>query len=175
MTRWTVLAGTTIFLAACGGDPSGPSRPELAGLYTMTELRFDPQGVLPEVDLLERLEVGNVNLVLAAEGEAQLQFTAPATGLITTVAGAWSTPTGGVRVHFDNVAALRLVFLSPRMTFDHDLESGALRFDGEAPDGVDRDRLIELVPEWSGEQLLTPVPGRLVVELARVEPIPHLD
>ncbi|CAN5240108.1 hypothetical protein BH23GEM2_BH23GEM2_19100 [soil metagenome] len=48
------------------------------------------------------------------------------------------------------------------MTFAF-VSPGTLTFDGESPDGVDRQRLVQLVPEWQGEQLLDPVPGRLII------------
>jgi hypothetical protein len=161
-----ILAGTAL-LWGCGGDPSGPSRAELAGTYVLTDLRFDPQGVLPEIDLAARLEVNDVQLVLAPDGQAQLRYTDPATSLLTTVGATYSTPVAGARVHFDQGPGLRAVLLSSRMTFDFTPSPGTLLFDGASPDGVDRQRLLELVPEWSEEQLFNPVPGRLVVEFTR--------
>jgi hypothetical protein len=171
-TRRALWIGVAAGLAACGGDPAGPARPELAGIYLLTELRFDPQGLLPEVDLRERLDVTDIQLVLSPDGQAQLRFVDPGTGLLRIVDAAWSTPVGGVRVHFEPGPDLRLVLLSARMTFAHDPAADAIRFDDAAPDGVDRQRLLELVPEWSQEQLLSPVPGRLVVEFTRAAVLP---
>lgn len=152
---------------ACSGDPSGPSRPEIAGTYTLTELRFDPQGSLPEVDILARLGAANVpRLVLAPLGDAQLVFEDPATGLLTIVSGRYSTPSEGARIDFGTNTAYNRVLLSRRMIFSFS-PPGTLAFDGESPDGVDRQRLLQLVPEWSGEQLLDPVPGRLVIMFER--------
>lgn len=150
---------------SCGGDPSTPSRPEVAGTYTLTQLVFDPQGVLPAVDIRARLGGMAPRLVLAPAGEAQLIFEDPATGLITTVDGRYTTPQGGVRMDFGEGAEFRSVLLSRRMTFTSG--ATALTFDGDAPDGVLRQRLLQLVPEWSTEQLLDPVPGRLTVTFAR--------
>jgi hypothetical protein len=158
-----ILAG--LMLASCG-DASGPSRTDAAGTYMMTSLTFDAQGVLPAVDVLARLDGDVPRLVLAPAGEAQLVFEDPVTGLITTSNGAYSTPDDGVRVDFGSGTAFRSVLLSRRMTFDANSE-GTLTFDATAPDGVDRDRLIELVPEIANEQLLDPVPGQLTLVFTR--------
>jgi hypothetical protein len=159
------VAGTI----ACRADPAGPSRAELAGTYRLTELRFDPQGVLPEVELLSRMTAANLpRLVLAPGGEAQLIFEDPTTGLVTTADGAYSTPQVGARIDFGAGAAYRAVLLSRRMTFAYSPEAGTLSFDDVAPDGVDRGTLRQLVPEWADEQLLDPVPGDLTVVFTRV-------
>jgi hypothetical protein len=152
-------------MVACGGDPSSPSRPELAGTYALTQLRFDPQGVLPQVDILARLGPFAPRLVLTPAGDAQLIFEDP-TGLITTVTGRYTTPQTGVRIDFGQDPGYRNVLFSRRMTFTDDV-GASFTFDGEAPDGVPRARLLELVPEWAGEQLLDPVPGRLTVTFTR--------
>jgi hypothetical protein len=93
-------------------------------------------------------------------------FEDPVTGLITTANGAYSTPDDGVRVDFGTDTAFRSVLLSRRMAFNANSE-GTLTFDATAPDGVDRDRLIELVPEFANEQLLDPVPGQLTIVFTR--------
>jgi hypothetical protein len=149
-------------LAGCGGDAAGPSRTDLAGTYFVTTLSFDPQGVLPEVDILARLADEAPRLILAPGGAAQLVFEDPATGLINIANGTYSTPQGGVRIDFGTAPAYRNVLLSRRMTFTEDA-GGTLRFQGTAPDGVSRQRLVQLVPELAGEQLLDPVPGQLTV------------
>jgi hypothetical protein len=156
-----VVAAT---LVACGGDPSSPSRPEVAGTYLMTQLRFDPQGVLPAVDVLARLGGSAPRLVLAPGGEAQLIFEDPATGLVTTTTGRYTTPQSGVRIDFGEGTGYRAVLFSRRMDF---VGQTSITFDAAAPDGVSRQRLLQLVPEWSGEQLLDPVPGRLTVTFTR--------
>jgi hypothetical protein len=158
------------FLVACGGDPAGPSRTELAGSYQLTALSFDPQGVLPEVDLLPRLGGAEVpRLVLAPGGEAQLVFEDPATGLIRVADGVYSTPQVGARIDFGTGTAFRAILLSRRMTFVWSEVEQTLTFSGPAPDGVDRDRLVQLVPEWAGEQLLDPVPGQLEITFTRMQ------
>lgn len=159
------IALAALMFAGCG-DASGPSRTDVAGTYLLTTLTFDPQGVLPAVDILARLDGDMPRLVLAPAGEAQLVFEDPATGLITTTNGTYSTPEGGVRIDFGSNTAFRSVLLSRRMTFDESA-AGTLLFDASAPDGVDRARLIELVPEFTDEQLLDPVPGQLTIAFTR--------
>jgi hypothetical protein len=170
MRQTAVLLIATALLGACGGDPASPTRPEVAGTYALTELRFDPQGILPDVDLRARLDLTDVVLVLAPGGEVELRWIDPATGLSGMARGIYSTPVGGARIHFDSRPVL--LALSSRMTFDHDSGAGTLLFDAPAPDGVDRQRLRQLVPEWSDEPLVDPVPGHLVVRFARVNPGP---
>jgi hypothetical protein len=168
--RKTVILLALAALTACGGDPSTPSRPELAGEYELTVLTFDPQGVLPAVDILPRLGGASVpRLILAPAGEAQLVFIDPATGLINTSNGVYSTPDVGARFDFGTGSAFRVVLLSRRMTFAYDEAAGTLTFDDTSPDGVQRARLVQLVPEWADEQLLDPVPGVLTIVFTRVQ------
>ncbi|HSJ06151.1 MAG TPA: hypothetical protein VK936_05575 [Longimicrobiales bacterium] len=164
--RLTSLVLAAALLAGCGGDASGPSRSDAAGTYFLTTLAFDPQGVLPEVDILARVGGDVPRLVLAPGGEAQLVFEDPATGLITIANGTYSTPQSGVRVDFGATTTYSSVLLSRRMTFDAG-SGGTLTFQGTAPDGVARQRLLQLVPEFAGEQLLDPVPGELTVVFTR--------
>lgn len=168
MRRLRIGLAALLLVSGCGSDASGPSRPELAGTYVLTRLAFDPQGSLPEVDVLARLGGDVPRLVLAPTGPAQLVFEDPATGLITVVNGSYSTPQDGARIDFGGDPTYRSVLLSRRMTFTRDA-AGALTFDEQAPDGVDRQRLLQLVPEFAGEQLLDPVPGRLAVVFSRLE------
>lgn len=170
MKRVTALIAGTALLMACGGDPSGPSRTDRAGTYQLTELRFDPQGLLPEVDLFQRLDVTGVQLSLAEDGQAQLIFQELGTGFVNVVEGTYSTPDVGARIHFTASPTLQRVMIPSRLTYTFSPAEGTLSFDGEAPDGVDRSRLLQLVPEWSDEQLLNPVPGRLTVVFARPDP-----
>jgi hypothetical protein len=168
MKRICALLAVSVMIA-CDVDPSGPSRAELAGTYRLTELRFDPQGLLPEVELLSRMTAANVpRLVLAPGGEAQLIFEDPNTGLVTISDGSYSTPEVGARIDFGTGNAFRNVFLSRRMTFTYSAAAGTLSFQGVAEDGADRTRLRQLVPEWAEEQLLDPTPGDLTVVFTRV-------
>ena len=155
-----------LLLSACG-DSSGPSTDsQFMGTYVVTTLTFDPQGILPAVDILARLEGDVPRLVLARDGQSQLVFEDPATGLITTANGTYSTTSSSVRLDFGTDTAFRTVLLSRRMTFSGD-GGATLTFDAAAPDGVDRARLLQLAPEFADEQLLDPVPGQLTVVFTR--------
>jgi hypothetical protein len=160
------LGLVAILLIGCSDDPVGPPRSEVAGTYVLTELAFDPQGSLPEVDILPRLTGDVPRLILAVGGEAQLVFENPATGLITVANGTYTTLTSGVRIDFGTDTVYRNVLLSRLMTFDSST-AGTLMFSGTSPDGVARARLLQLAPEYAGEQLLDPVPGQLTVAFAR--------
>jgi hypothetical protein len=153
-------------LSACDGD-SEPLIPDIdvRGNYALTELSFDPQGSLPNVDLRARTSLTIPRLVLVSDGRAQLIFEDPSTGLVSTADAVYAiTPQGDVRVDFgESATAQRGIFLSRRMTFTYDQSIRSLIFAGSSPDGVDRQRLVALVPEWAQEQLFDPVPGTLRV------------
>lgn len=166
-----LFALAALLLLACGGDTTGPPRSDVVGTYLLTTLAFDPQGVLPAVDLLARLGGDVPRLVLAPGGQAQLVSTDPATGLITVANGTYSTPHAAVRIDFGAQSTYRSLLLSRRMTFAWD-EAGILSFEAEAPEGVDRMRLLQLVPEFTGEQLLDPVPGLLTIVFTRPMVVP---
>lgn len=152
----------------CGcDDDSDPTAPDLdvSGNYSLATLTFDPQGSLPAVDLRARITGTVPRLVLVNDGRAQLVFEDPSTGLVTTAGASYSiTSSGDVSVTFDAASSMyRGTFLSRRMTFAYDSVQRALTFAGASPDGIDRQRLVSAVPEWSQEQLFDPVPGTLQV------------
>ncbi len=162
MKSLSLLLAAALLGACEGNDPIVPDL-DVRGTYTLMELSFDPQGSLPNVDLLVRLATSIPRLVMANNGRAQLVFEDPATGLVTTAAATYAiTRSGEVTVDFGESSSLqRATFLSKRMTFDYDEAGRSLTFAGTSPDGVDRQRLLAVVPEWSDEQLFNPVPGTL--------------
>lgn len=158
-------------LGACGSDtPSGPrlALQEVAGIYDVAVLTFDPQGSLPAADIKARLSSQQQPpyLNLGTDGTAQLVFQNPSNSLLVTVKGSFTTGQDFVTVTWDE-AGYEQFLLSRRMTFDFSATgSGTLSFTGASPDGVSRTRLIQLVPEWQNEQLFDPVPGQLQVVFA---------
>lgn len=154
--------------SACGDsgtEPEGLDIDLVVGTYDLTTLRFDPQGSLPATDVLPTLGQDNVQLILAPGRTAQVVFQDPITDIFTTLAGTFRTTETGVRIDFAANAAYRELLFSRRMDFD--LAGSNLTFDADAPDGVQRERLLELVPAFEGEQLLDPTPGLLRVVFTR--------
>lgn len=171
MKRIATLATTLLMLpvlAGCGGDssPIEPERPDVTGTYTLTDLWFDPQGSLPDINLMARLEGPLPSLVLAANGQAQLVSRDPQTGLVA-VAGATYTFTPANKVQFTFEAGSTLhaqTFLANAMQFTFVEPPRTLLFDATVPGGgISRAALLRLVPEWEDEQLFDPVPGDLTV------------
>lgn len=156
-----------LLAAACDDDsPTGPpglERSEVAGTYSLSVLRFDPQGSLAEVDLRDRLLVQDPSLQLTQDGVAQLAFRDPSTDLLVTANGTYTTTATSVRVDFGQETQHRLLLLPDAPEFEFQAgEEASLTFQSTDPT-VSQARLIELVPEFEDEQLLDPVPGLLEV------------
>lgn len=168
MKRFATAVIFAVALAACG-DSSNPVQVvdvDVRGTYDLTILKFDPQGILPEVDLRPRITGTIPRLNVAANGQAQLVFVDPETNLITLSNASYTVNNAGttVRVDFGTAnTAYSKTFLSRTMTFNYSATAHTLTFTGASPEGVMRTRLLQLVPEWSNEQLLDPVPGSLTV------------
>lgn len=165
MKKVLALLLVTALPIACDDD-DGPVAPNLdvRGNYALAELSFDPQGSLPAVDLLARIQTTVPRLVLATNRRAQLVYEDLSTGLVTTADASYEiTIAGDVRVTFEQGSLYRGSFLSRVMTFTFTEQPRTLTFNGTSPDGIDLDRLLRLVPEWREEQLFDPVPGTLRV------------
>lgn len=174
MTTFAAALVMVPFLAGCGGDssPSEPQRPDVTGTYTLTDLWFDPQGSLPDINLMARIEGPLPSLVLAANGQAQLVSRDPETGLVAVANATYSfTPANKVQFTFGAGSALHAqTFLSNAMQFTFVQPPRTLLFDETVPGGgISRAALLRLVPEWQDEQLFDPVPGQLTV-VYRVDP-----
>ncbi len=156
-------------LAACSDStaPDDSAIEEVVGTYTLTALNFDPQGVLPDQDILAALGVNNAQLILTLNRSAQVVYRDPISDLFVTIPGSFQTTAEGVRLQWDADSAYRDFLLSQRMDFVFDAGTGTLTFDANAPDGVSRARLQTLVPEFQEEQLLDPTPGRLRITFTR--------
>ncbi|HUH11774.1 MAG TPA: hypothetical protein VMK65_01635 [Longimicrobiales bacterium] len=164
------LAVALFALVGCDGDsgttPDTLTRAEVAGLYTVTELTFDPQGSLEVQDLLPRLDAGLLpQLVLSrTTASAQLSFRDPDTGLLDNVAATYTLLQNGVRVAFpatDTVASKLLFPLAMTFTLAEGEADPTLHFDQNV--SVSLARLRALVPELQDEPLSDPVPGQLRV------------
>lgn len=154
---------------ACGDDGSSVQNlniEDLSGTYSLTVLAFDPQGALPEADLLPVLGV-TPELIVTASKTAQVVFQNPGSGLFTTIAATVRTTKTGLRVTFANGSGYADLLFAKVMEFDYPEATRTLIFDQEITEGVRRDRLRTLVPGWQNEQLLDPVPGRLRVTFQR--------
>ncbi len=159
------LFAAIMVVGACGSD--GPSEPaldiaDIAGTYALTQLAFDPQGVLPEVNVLTAIGTAP-QLIVTVNKAAQIVYQDPVSGLFTTIAASVATTPTGMRLDFDSKSPYAGLMLSRRMEFTFTASTRTLAFDDDAPDGVNRQRLVQLVPAWANEQLLDPVPGRLRV------------
>lgn len=165
------LSALFLLVAGCGSSSTDPDALEpaaVAGTYALTTLTFDPQGVLPEMDVRSRIESEHrPTLALTAQGAAQVVFLDPTTELTQTVNGTFSTSSTEVEITFAQNSDYPRFLLSRRMAFTHTAGPPTLTFQGPAPDGVSRQRLVELIPEWEGEQLLNPTPGDLRVVFTR--------
>lgn len=150
--------------AACGDSPSEPGLDiaDIAGTYALTQLTFDPQGILPEADVRSALGT-SPQLIVTVNKTAQILYQDPVSGLFVTIPASVRTTATGIRIDFNSGSAYPGLLLSRRMEFTFAAGARMLSFNGDAPDGVSRQRLVQLVPAWANEQLLDPVPGTLRV------------
>ena len=164
LPRWALAAG--FFLSVgCGGDGSsatGLDIQELVGTYSLTRLSFDPQGALPDADILVALGT-SPELIVTANQQAQIVYQDPISGLFTTISATAKTTARGLRLTFSGNSLYADLLLSRNMEFAFSASTGTLAFDDESPDGVSRQRLVRLIQAWENEQLFDPVPGRLRV------------
>jgi hypothetical protein len=173
--RRLALSALLLFLvvpAACR-DSVAPNIPRdvVAGAYELGAWSFDPQGSLPEVDLAVRLAgLGRspASLNLLADGQLQLLFQEPATGVLRLVNGTYRTTPTGAALDFGSNVQYRSLLLSQQMSFTRGID-GSLSFEDEAPAGVLRQALLALVPEWENEPTVDPLPGRLRVVFNRLD------
>lgn len=172
MRALPAMVVTVLTLAACGDDdgtrPNVPdlTRADVAGIYQMTELSFDPQGSLPATDLLERLDSANLpQLVIASDKDSlQMIFREPG-GLFRTPAGGYELGDDGITVTMANASEPAELLLPRTIAYLFDEGAETLRFLGPVP--ADTARLFALVPEWSGEPVTNPLPGTLGVTWTR--------
>jgi hypothetical protein len=135
---------------------------DLVGTYSLTSLAFDPQGSLPDTDLLGPLGT-SPELIVTANKQAQIVYQDPISGFFTTISATAKTTKTGLKLTFAGNSAYANVAMSRTMEFTYAEANRTLSFDGDAPDGVRRQTLTRLVPAWASEQLFDPTPGRLRV------------
>ena len=172
MKVWKIMAvAALVMMPACDGDrdPFQVEQIELRGQYELTQLSFDPQGVLPLVELKDRVGTNLPRLVLAQNLRAQLIVT-DTLGLTSLANGTYaSTHADSVQLDFGtNPSIYGRILMSQSMRFFRSEGSASLTFSGAHPEGLERARLLELVPEFEGEQLLDPVPGILTITFTRM-------
>lgn len=158
-----------VVAAGCGGDSSGPviDIQKVAGTYGLATLTFDPQGSLPESDIRAKLNTSVQMILAGGAGALQIVYQNPITNLFTTISGTYRTTSTGARLEFAANSGYPSLLLSRTMDFAFDSIAGTLSFSGSSPDGVSRQRLVQLVPELANEQLLDPVPGSLTVTFVK--------
>lgn len=157
------------FLAGCGSDGStvtGLDMEDLVGTYSLIGLSFDPQGALPEADILAAMGT-SPDLIVTAGKQAQIVYQDPISGFFTTISATTKTTKTALRVDFAGNSVYADLLLSRTMDLTFSEASRTLSFDAESPDGVRRQKLTRLIQAWAGEQLFDPVPGRLRVTFER--------
>ncbi len=168
---FAVLGLSAVFsvTAGCGDDGSGVTGLDIAdlvGTYSLTKLSFDPQGSLPEADVLAAL--GTVpELIVTANNQAQIVYRDPISGLFKTVSASTKARTTTLRLSFGGSSGYSDLLLPRTLELSFSEASGVLSFDDESPDGARREQLVRLIPAWETEQLLDPAPGRLRVTFQR--------
>jgi len=156
-----------LILMACGENAGlvGPviDRADVAGVYNLTTLTFDPQGSLPARDVLALLEQADrPQLVLGrTDNTFQLAFRDPTSGLIEPLTGTYDLLARGVRLNFPAPSDGQRLLLPQRVDLMFAAESITLTFEGTL--SVPLPRLRELVPAFREEPLSNPVPGRLAL------------
>ncbi|HUF13215.1 MAG TPA: hypothetical protein VMN78_08955 [Longimicrobiales bacterium] len=170
---WAPVLAMAGVLAGCGDDdgtdPDLPdlTRADVAGVYDMTRLTFDPQGSLPLVDLLDRLDPTDLPdlRISSTEDSLQLTFTDPDGGLLRIVDGSYQLRDDGILVSLEDSPDPAKLLLPRHIEYAFDENEETLAFTGAV--SADTARLFVLVPEWSGEPVTSPLPGTLGVTFRR--------
>lgn len=172
-TTWPVLM-MALTAVACGDDDgSGPNVPDLtradvAGIYEMSRLTFDPNGsAFAQVDVLDRLDANDLPelRVSPTKDSLQLVFTDPQDILQRDVPGSYTLGDDRITIHLSNSAEPAKLLLPQNFALRFDETTETLLFDGAVE--ADTSHLFFLVPEWSGNPVDDPLPGTLGVTFQR--------
>lgn len=172
----TMAAALALGPVACDDDdgtgprPPALSRADVAGQYEMVALSFDPQGILPQENLLDDLDDVSVPelVVSSTEDSLQLVFRDPEGGLVRTEPGSYDLGDTGIAVRFRTASEPGKLLLPRNIPLTYSEEEGDLSFSGQIQ--ADTTRLFQLVEEWSGEPVSNPLPGVLQVIFHRADP-----
>lgn len=160
-----VILGT----AGCGGGdgfaPNTIQPEEVAGLYNLTTLTFDPMGSLPNQNILARIDTTFRQLVVSLDTTFQLAFIDPTTQKIEPLEGKYVLEADGIELVFRTDGDAQLLLLPRRLGLDFDQQAQVLSFGDSV--SVSLTRVRQLIPEFQNEPLSDPLPGDLVVVFRR--------
>lgn len=166
------LAGAAVVLGGCDDDSPldvGLSPDDVAGVYDITEMSFDPDGSVPGVDILERIDEGDITprlTIYRTNDEFQLAYNTPEDPPgIGIIEGRYEIIADGVRLRFFSEQQARKLILPANLDLAYFGLDGVLSFEGSV--NVDLNALVDLVPEYGEEQFPDPVRGRLVIKFTR--------
>ena len=111
-------------LVACDSNDDGPDPADVAGVYNVTTLSFDPDlGIIGPVSVLDTLDAGQSSLEILDGGQVLFRYRLQGTGSTSQVlTGDASVRNEQVRITFGegSETARRRLLLPNQLTFDRD-------------------------------------------------------
>lgn len=157
-----------LLLAACDGDPSGPSGARLtaedvAGRYAVCALRFVPEGAQPEVNIVAAaFETGTSELAVdRGSRDFELEYVPRGEFADRELTGTYSLGTEELTLNFTvGVSARERILLPERIRLAYQASPRRLTADGSVRHDVPRGEYARLagIPETG---LADRIPGRL--------------
>ena len=163
-----LLAGTAA--AACDDDdgPTGPTRAQVAGIYAVCQLTFDPAGTLASVSLLDTaIETANAQVdppelrVDATSTAIQLAYTPKGEFVERTVAGTYDLSGNRASLRFTDAASRNALLLPERLDVNFQAAPRQLGVTASTAYSVPRARYAELTGQ-SEANLAPQIQGQLV-------------
>lgn len=159
-----VLIAMALTASGCSDDRgTGPrvDRSEVAGIYHLSALTFDPRGSLPEVDIIDRLEEADLpELILSRSDDTFQSITRdPSSGRFIAVDGKYTYRNRVVRLQFPRATDAERLLLPQNPDFEFNSSESTLTYRADTEASLSR--LRDLVPEYLDEQLPDPVLGEL--------------